>query len=84
MKFKAGRGLFALVAIMAAGVSVFAGQAQVHHNPLTLNGVSFASTPRQPARQEAWNAEWLPPYWRGDAHYDPQAVLAAVDPVPNG
>ena len=28
MKFKAGRGLFALVAVMAAGVSVLAGQAQ--------------------------------------------------------
>ena len=28
MKFKAGRGLLALVAVMAAGVSVFAGQAQ--------------------------------------------------------
>ncbi|MCG5051701.1 MAG: hypothetical protein KA712_01950 [Myxococcales bacterium] len=47
----------------------FAGQAVMHMNPLALNGMTFGSTPRQPARQEAWNNAWIPRPWQGRSTY---------------
>lgn len=45
-------------------LAFFAGQAQMFRNPLALNGLVFGEAPRQPARQETWNAAVNPPFWR--------------------
>lgn len=63
-------------------LSFFAGQPQVHDNPLALNGLSFGNTPRQPARQATWNAAWHPPEWPDRAEIDPGAIALPPGFVP--
>lgn len=51
-------------------LDLFAGQAHMFENPLSMNGMTFGTVPRQPARQGAWNNQWSPLVW------DSETVLA--------
>jgi hypothetical protein len=63
-------------------LAFFAGQAVMHRNPLALNGISFGTPSRQPARQETWNADYTPPAWQGQPQFDPRAQAVPRDWVP--
>jgi len=63
-------------------LSFFAGQTHMHENPLTLNGVSFGTAPRQPARQETWNAGRHPPTWDDREQVEPTALAMPREYVP--
>lgn len=46
-------------------LDLFAGQAHMYENPLSMNGMTFGTVPRQPARQGTWNGKWSPLVWQG-------------------
>jgi hypothetical protein len=53
----------------------FAGQAHMYENPLSMNGMTFGTVPRQPARQGTWNGQWSPLVWQGESHVADTAVM---------
>jgi len=53
----------------------YAGQAQMFENPLSMNGMTFGTVPRQPARQGTWNGQWSPLLWDGETRLATNATL---------